>query len=79
MEWAVAKSQWSKHQILSANLPVEIAAEVKSLLKLKKEVAGATAYKVVKDIKLYGPKQGDAYEKALQLVLHDKPSQLAKT
>lgn len=80
MTWAGAKSQWTKRQILNQNLPPEVRAEVKTELRKTQTQAGVTAYKTIKVklIKIFGPKQGEAYMKAAKLVNTGKPSQLAK-
>ena len=79
MEWAGIRSQWTKRQALTRNLPPEIMAEVKGLLKKNKTAAGNTCYKDVKTklLSLFGPKKEEAYYKAAKLVLVGKPSQLA--
>ena len=74
------KSQWVKRIALQQLLPVEIRAEVKSLLKLSKPNAGNDIYLKIKTelIELFGQKPEDAYLRAKNRVMTGKPSQLGK-
>lgn len=80
MQWSGIRGQYTKRQCLVQNLPPEIRSEIKGLLRLNKDQAGTQPYKDAKDrlMQLFGPDESDAYEKATQLVLVGKPSQLAK-
>ena len=66
--------------ILSNNLTDEVKAEVKDTLKKPKSQAPPLVYKVLKKkiLDLFGPKEGQRFEEAAQLVLTSKPSALAK-
>ena len=77
------KSQWIKRVVCSNNLPPEVKAEMKALLKKTKiQCTGEykNIYKVlkVKTIELFGATEDDAFERAAQLTLKGKPSALAK-
>ena len=74
------KKQWTKKIALVRFLPPDIQTQVKSLLKLGQTAAGADIYIRLKRqlLKLYGPKPEDAYNRAKNRVLTDKPSQLGK-
>ena len=78
MEIINVTSQWIKRVILANNLPSTVKTEVKDVLKKTKNEAGATVYKDLKAkiLKLFGRKEGENYERALQLTLHQgsKPS-----
>merc|ERR1711951_302057 len=80
MDLVQIRSQWLKRQVLSSKLEPVVKAEVKDLLIKKKSEAGNNIYKVLKYrlLELFGPKQEDAYEEAVGLVLTGKPSALAK-
>ena len=72
-------SQWEKKNAIVPLLPDDIIDELKPLLRLKQQEAGAI-YKRVKTeiIQLYGPRDEEAFQKALALRLTGKPSALAK-
>ena len=72
-------SQWEKKNAIVPMLPDDIIDELKPLLRLKQQEAGQI-YKSVKAeiIQLYGPKDEEAFQKALALRLTGKPSALAK-
>ena len=74
------KSQWTKRHVLANLLPPKQKAEVKDLLMKSKTQAGTDIYKKLKDriLELFGPRQEEAFEEAMQLVLTGKPSALAK-
>ena len=80
MELINLQSQWLKRVILANNLPETVKNELMTTLKKTKTQAPTNVYKVLKDkiLALFGPKEGDKYEKALQLQLNGKPSALAK-
>ena len=80
MTWSGIKAQYTKRQVLVQNLPLDVKAEIKDLLRLNKTQAGDLAYKDAKErlLQLFGRDEGDAYEKATHLMLTGKPSQLAK-
>ena len=50
--------QWTKREILQTLLPDEVREEVRYLLRLPKDKAGATPYKDIKDalIEIFAPK-----------------------
>ena len=73
------KAQWTKKIALVRFLPPEIQSEVKSLLKLKQDVAGNIYLKIKKELlELFGEKPEDAYQRAKSRVMTGKPSQLGK-
>ena len=73
------KAQWTKKIALVRFLPPEIQSEVKSLLKLKQDVAGNIYLKIKKELlELFGEKPEDAYQRAKNRVMTGKPSQLGK-
>merc|ERR1711989_137260 len=69
MELIALKSQWLKRVVLANNLPEDVKNELKATLKKPKSAAPDKVYKKLKDkvFDLFGPKEGDKYEKALQL------------
>ena len=75
---AGVRAQWTKRLLLHKQLPADVVAEVKDLLRKSKAAAGATAYKDVKDrvMGAFGSKPEDDYAEAEALVLTGKPSQL---
>ena len=74
------RSQWVKRVIVSNNLPEDVKAQVKDILKKPKSQAPTTVYKVIKTkvLNLFGPKEGENFEKAFALELTTTPSALAK-
>ena len=80
MQWQGIKAQWTKRQVLVQNLPVEVKAEVKGMLIKNQTEAGELSYRALKRemIRLFDPKEDDAYIQASNLLLTQKPSQLAK-
>ena len=80
MEMSDIKSQWMKRQALVKSLPVKVQEEVKTLLILKKSEAGDLPYKDLKVelIKIFGPREEEAYETACARVMVSTPSQLGK-
>ena len=75
---ASVNSQWLKKTILQRNLPNKQKEDVKAYLSLSKTEAGNAIYYNIKKelIRIYAPKPGDAYRKALQRQLVGLPSQL---
>ena len=73
-------SQWSKKDAILPLLPEEVIEECKPILRLDETEAGDHIYKDLKEeIKtLYGPRDEDAYKKAIALRLTGKPSALGK-
>ena len=73
-------AQWIKRLLLHKQLPTDVIAELKDLLRKDKSEAGATPYKDIKDqiLDTFGTKPEDAYTEAKDFLLHGKPSQLAK-
>ena len=73
-------SQWSKKKALLPLLPEEIIDECKPILRLSKADAGSHIYKDLKAeiLQLYGPREEDAFKKAMALRLTGKPSALGK-
>ena len=80
MRHATVHSQWTKREILQTLLPENVRDEVRYLLRLPEDKAGATPYKDIKSavIELFGPKPQDAIDKALTRVLTTRPSALGK-
>ena len=72
--------QYTKRQALIRALPDEVAKEFKHLVNLQETQAGALAYKDLKKaiIKSYGPRPGDAFQRAMSRVMVAKPSSLLK-
>ena len=82
MKFMGVRSQLTKLQVLTTQLPSEVKAEIKPYLHIDEEDAEALAscYKSTKKaiIELFGPKKEEAYDKAIGALLTSKPSQLAK-
>ena len=72
--------QWSKKDAIVQLLPAEVKEECKPILRLTEEEAGEQIYYDLKQeiLSLYGPKQEDAFKKAMALRLTGKPSALGK-
>ena len=72
--------QFTKRQALIRSLPEEIALEFMHLICLQEDKAGNTPYKSLKTalLKAYGPRPGDAFQRALSRVMVGKPSSLLK-
>ena len=72
--------QFIKRQALIRLLPDTVGKEFKHLINLQETEAGALPYKVLKTaiIKAYGPRPGDAYQRAVNRVMTGKPSVLLK-
>ena len=71
--------QWSKKDAIVPLLPDEIVEECMPILRLK-ETEAPNSYKLLKTeiLSLYGPKEEDAFKKAMALRLNGKPSALGK-
>ena len=78
LQTAGIKAQWTKRLLLHKQLPPDVIAELKDLLRKDKSRAGAQPYKDLKDriIETFGQKPEDAFEEAEALMLVGKPSQL---
>ena len=79
---AGVKKQYTKFQVLSNILPKVIEDEVKHLLiKQATDFPQNDAYKTLKSeiLKIFGPKPESTVERALNRVLVDKPSSLARS
>ena len=72
--------QFTKRQALIRCLPDDIAKEFMHLVTLQETEAGDLSYKTLKDalIKAYGPRPGDAFQRAMNRVMVGKPSVLLK-
>ena len=72
--------QYTKRQALIRLLPDDVGKEFKHLINLQESQAGDKPYKTLKDalIKAYGPKPGDAFQRAMSRVMVGKPSVLLK-
>ena len=72
--------QFTKRQALIRCLPDEVAKEFMHLVTLQETQAGDLSYKTLKTavIKAYGPRPGDAFQRALNRVMIGKPSVLLK-
>ena len=72
--------QFTKRQALIRCLPDDVGKEFKHLTTLQEAQAGNLAYKVLKTalIKAYGPRPGDAFQRAMSRVMVAKPSSLLK-
>ena len=71
--------QWSRKDAIVPLLPDEVVEECKPILRLPEAEAGRV-YKALKQeiIQLYGPKEEDAFKKAMALRLTTTPSALGK-
>ena len=72
--------QWSKKDALVTILPEAVIEECKPILRLSEADAGPHIYKDLKAeiLQLYGPREEDAFKKALALRLTNTPSALGK-
>ena len=72
--------QWSKKDAIVTLLPEDVIEECKPILRLTQEEAGDEIYKTLKVelMSLYGPKDEDAFLKAMSLRLTTTPSALGK-
>ena len=73
--------QWSKKDAIVPLLPDEVVEELKPILRLSEDEAGALIYKDLKTeiLSLYGPREEDAFKKAMALRLGSgRPSALGK-
>ena len=73
-------SQWSKKDAITLVLPEDVVEECKPILRLDQTEAGEHIYRDLKKeiLKLYSPKDEDAYLQAAALKLDGKPSALGK-
>ena len=81
MAAAGVKKQFTKFQILSSYIPKKVQDQVKPLLRLKEsQFTDNDAYKKLKEeiLRIFGPKPEKAVERALNRVMSDKPSHLAR-
>ena len=75
------KKQFTKFQVLTEALPKVVINECKDLLRRNEaEFPDKNAYKLLKQkvLRVFGPKQEDAVDRALGRVMAGKPSQLAR-
>ena len=72
--------QWDKKDSIVPLLPDSIVEECMPILRLTQDEAGDTVYKDLKDeiISLYGPKEEDAFQKAMALKMTGTPSSFGK-
>ena len=72
--------QWDKKNSLVSILPDDIVDECKPILRLTEDEQGEHIYKDLKDeiMQLYGPKEEDAFKKAMALKMTGKPSAFGK-
>ena len=80
MTFAGVKKQYTKRRILYQNLEQDVASEIMTLLRLNETEAGTHSYRDCKRelMRIFGPQEHEAYEKAAALTRTGKPSQLAK-
>ena len=81
MASAGVRKQFTKFQVLSSVIPKKVIDQVKTLLRKKEtDFANNNSYKLLKDeiLRIFGPKPEDAVERALNRVMTDTPSQLAR-
>ena len=81
METSGIKKQWSKLQALTTILPKYVIDELKPLLCMREsEFEQNNAYHLVKTeiLRIFGPADGAAFERAMSRVLTGQPSQLAR-
>ena len=73
-------SQWSKRSAIEGVLPDDVIDELKPLLRLTEDEAGDNIYALVRQeiLTLFGPREEDAFKKAMSLRLTGKPSALGK-
>lgn len=72
--------QWDKKDAIIPLLPESIVEECMPILRLTQEEAGDSIYKDLKTeiISLYGPKDEDAFKKAMELKMTSTPSAFGK-
>ena len=81
MTLAGVKKQYTKLQVLATIIPASVQDEVKSLLSKKEtDFPNNNSYKLLKTqiLKIFGPNEDAAYEKAISRTLTGAPSQLAR-
>ena len=73
-------SQWSKKSALVSMLPDDVIEELKPILRLSEEDQGPHIYKDLRQelLLLFGPRDEDAFKKAIALRLTGRPSALGK-
>ena len=73
-------SQWSKKNAIVSMLPPDIVEELKPILRLSEEDQGPHIYKDLRQelLSLFGPRDEDAFKKAIALRLTGRPSALGK-
>ena len=78
LQTAEVKSQWTKRLLLHKQLPSDVVAEVKDLLRKNKATAGATPYKDLKDriLETFAAKPEEVFDKLEAMIMTGKPSQL---
>ena len=72
--------QWSKKDAILPLLPEDVIEECKPILRLTQDEAGSQIYHDLKKeiLSLYGPRDEDAFQKAIALRLTSTPSALGK-
>ena len=72
--------QWDKKDAIVPLLPEEVVDEIKPLLRLTQAEVSDHIYKDIKTeiISLYGPREEDAFKKAMALKMSGKPSAFGK-
>ena len=72
--------QWDKKNAVAEMLPVDVTEEMKPILRLTEDEAGDHVYKDLKAeiLQLYGPREEDAFKKAMALKMTGKPSAFGK-
>ena len=81
MASAGVKKNFTKFQVLSTIIPVDVIEEVKPLLEMMEaDFTANDSYKQLKDeiLNIFGPRPEDDMDRALSRVLTGKPSQLAR-
>ena len=72
--------QWDKKDSIIPLLPDKIVEECKPILRLSQDEAGESIYKDLKTeiLSLYGPREEDAFKKAIALKMTGSPSAFGK-
>ena len=80
LESSGCTSQWMKRLVLQRQLPQDVVEDLEDIFSKGKTAAGATAYidAKLRILHLYAPKPQDKWKIAKELMLTDKPSQLAR-
>ena len=73
-------TQWSKRSAIESVLPDDVIEELKPLLRLTEDEAASNIYALIRQeiLTLFGPREEDAFKKAMSLRLTGKPSALGK-